>query len=1075
MENISEEKYIEVSNLIPIYPDINSERFYYDLYRKKELYENKLENDEKVPKAGSGELMSHQKIISRFLSSYTTYDSLLLYHDMGTGKSCSAFSVTERIRKEQWKEASLEEQMEENIKIRKQLEKQRIDKLMFKGVLILARGNSLLDNLLSELVNVCTDGKYNIEDYETERQKKIRIKKKLAPYYKFETFEKFAKYLKKRQNVYNKVLDEYSNHIIIIDEIHNIRLSNINKNVNVYDEFFKFLHLVKGCKILLMSGTPMKDQASEISDVLNLILPLDKQIPIQQEFNNKYMTNVNGTSIVQQENSKIELKNYFKGYVSYLKSNTNDIEKIFIGQKKGKLKHFIVDTDIMSDFQTKYYIEALEIDKNSDLQRSGIYNNTRQASLFVFPDGSYGSAGYTKYIKTIERKMIYGKKISSHTLSKDFLKILKKKENIEENINYTLLRNIKKYSSKYAKLIENIINNPTQKIFVYCEYISGSGILLLTLLLKLFGYSKSTRSNTNIKQKRFAIVYGDTNKDINNIINMYNQEKNIYGEYIQVLIGSRVIGEGFSLKDVSNINILTPHWNYSETSQAIARGIRAGSHKKLKELNPDNKTSINIYQRVSIPNNNSFSIDLYMYEISEDKDISIKSVERLIKESSIDCALTYNRNKSNRIEDENTRICEYTTCEYSCDGIPNNILDENEIDYNTYNIYYSSDIIENIISKVKILFSQTFYLHFNAIKEKLNNYSLFEIISALENIINQNIAINNKYGFKNYLREKNNQYFLVDNITVSNDIFNRYYAEYPFIKNYKNFDTILDIVTKKTIPLLINKLSKTENDEDFRNIINKLSTDIQEMILELSILAEINNIENNFKNKVLTLFQKYIYTIMNNDDVVSGLHTENSKLLVSVFLDNPRCLNLQNNNWENCSDEIFNLVLNFKQDMENKIINNPDYNYSGLKNSIQNNFCIRKHLKTDDKDIDSRLLSTGMVCKTWNIEDLLNIINELNINIPIDVIDEFVIEKRNGIKIKDLDLKSIFKIIKKLKLGRKLFQEKKPIQDNLYKYKSYLYWQKGQKQNICDTIENTFKQNNILLEGPCGSPYKKKV
>ena len=33
-----------------------------------------------------------------------------------------------------------------------------------------------------------------------------------------------------------------------------------------------------------------------------------------------------------------------------------------------------------------------------------------------------------------------------------------------------------------------------------------------------------------------------------------------------------------------------------------------------------------------------------MYETSEIKDVNIKQIERLVKEASIDCALTYKRN-----------------------------------------------------------------------------------------------------------------------------------------------------------------------------------------------------------------------------------------------------------------------------------------------------------------------------------------------------------------------------------------------------------------------------------------------
>ena len=47
------------------------------------------------------ELMPHQLFVRNFLSSQTPYNSLLLYHGLGTGKTCSAISVCETQREYQ--------------------------------------------------------------------------------------------------------------------------------------------------------------------------------------------------------------------------------------------------------------------------------------------------------------------------------------------------------------------------------------------------------------------------------------------------------------------------------------------------------------------------------------------------------------------------------------------------------------------------------------------------------------------------------------------------------------------------------------------------------------------------------------------------------------------------------------------------------------------------------------------------------------------------------------------------------------------------------------------------------------
>ena len=46
-------------------------------------------------------LLKHQILIARFLSPYTPYDRLLLFHDPGTGKTCTAANAYEFFRNEE--------------------------------------------------------------------------------------------------------------------------------------------------------------------------------------------------------------------------------------------------------------------------------------------------------------------------------------------------------------------------------------------------------------------------------------------------------------------------------------------------------------------------------------------------------------------------------------------------------------------------------------------------------------------------------------------------------------------------------------------------------------------------------------------------------------------------------------------------------------------------------------------------------------------------------------------------------------------------------------------------------------
>src|SRR5579872_4044363 len=67
-------------------PDNIEREFYPATYLKGEFKELKAEEIEPIRERGKFRPMSQQLFISRFMSQYTPYDRLLLFHEVGTGK-----------------------------------------------------------------------------------------------------------------------------------------------------------------------------------------------------------------------------------------------------------------------------------------------------------------------------------------------------------------------------------------------------------------------------------------------------------------------------------------------------------------------------------------------------------------------------------------------------------------------------------------------------------------------------------------------------------------------------------------------------------------------------------------------------------------------------------------------------------------------------------------------------------------------------------------------------------------------------------------------------------------------------
>ena len=106
-KEILNQKYIsehenQFSNL---YPSLDDTDFNIKIAEKKEFNETTydgtiydIEEQAKKLCEADFELVPHQLFVRNFLSFQTPYNSLLLYHGLGTGKTCSAITVSEEMR-----------------------------------------------------------------------------------------------------------------------------------------------------------------------------------------------------------------------------------------------------------------------------------------------------------------------------------------------------------------------------------------------------------------------------------------------------------------------------------------------------------------------------------------------------------------------------------------------------------------------------------------------------------------------------------------------------------------------------------------------------------------------------------------------------------------------------------------------------------------------------------------------------------------------------------------------------------------------------------------------------------------
>ena len=794
---------MEIYHTIADYPGVDSNDFYTDLYRKKEFNELK--------EITTGVYFSHQKIIARFLSHWTLYDGLLLVHDTGTGKSGSATAVYENLRR------------------RSPVQ-----------VMYVTSNETLIDNFKNEIVRrspslrdaILEDTKDNDMDSDLFRRARNRVLAKEN--FHFFTYQTLASSIKKQE-----VPKEISNLLVIMDEVHHLVIQDIGKKDSAYHTLLSWLKAIPRKRVLLLTATPMRNDPSEVAPILNLILPKQEQLPIGKEFEDTFFrvkgTNANIPLLEWKKGMEDVFSSHIKGYVSVVKQNT-DVRISYMGKVLPPMKHYRLYPNYMGTDQTTGYLKAWEQDHKNSQGETSFYSKAQQASLCVFPNGLYGLAGSRKYIDKNQR------------LTPEFLKLTGLKigsEYDEQNLEI-----IAKYSATYASVIQYIIENPTEHIYVYCDKVNGSGIVMcIALLNTLFQFTVFKGRRMDWKQpRRRCMLLNEVQENVKeqnfqNMINIFNDERNLFAEYVQVVFGTDKTKEGISLKRIRQIHVTTPDWNFGKIFQAIGRGVRLLSHQDLDEEDRD----VRIFFHCAIPATKKLntSIDFYRYQRSELRDQNIKLVEYHLLTSAFDCQLNKTLNSRDQYKDFSPE-CYYQSCKYTCQGFDNIFPEELPIDYSTFDSFYIMGTIRHSIHRIQNCFSERPIWSFGELCKELSETPRV-VFEALMTMVDTPLPMVYRGVQLCYLSRNKDMFFLIDDVTLPQpqSPMMTYYAMNPSFSVGIGFDgvqqqlreqgnTILKII--KTIVQLVTRPG--DHSEHIQKLLQIIPLSWQQDVLLTWLLTE---------------------------------------------------------------------------------------------------------------------------------------------------------------------------------------------------------------------------------------------
>jgi hypothetical protein len=103
-------------------------------------------------------------------------------------------------------------------------------------------------------------------------------------------------------------------------------------------------------------------------------------------------------------------------------------------------------------------------------------------------------------------------------------------------------------------------------------------------------------------------------------------------------------------------------------------------------------------------------------------------------ECAFDCGLNYVKNKVK--SKDGSRECQYSTCNFSCDGLDMdkviNGVEDKQLDYSTYQLYYSNPRANEIRSKIEQTLRKDINVNLDSMKTILQEtFSEEEINNAL--------------------------------------------------------------------------------------------------------------------------------------------------------------------------------------------------------------------------------------------------------------------------------------------------------------------------------------------------------
>ena len=524
-----------------LYPTLDDPLFNIKIAKKKEFQETKFDatiydiaKQSNAMCESKFELMPHQLFVKNFLSTQTPYNSLLLYHGLGTGKTCSAIGVAEEMRR-YMAQVGIRDKIlvVASPNVQGNFRAQLFDESKLVQVPNPANPEEYTWNMEScvgdsLLQEIDPNSVRNIP-----REKIVsNINAIISTWYEFMGYGQLANYIinktkvseesgftqaERRAMEVKKIRAIFNHKCIIIDEVHNISQTEDGKHKTTGALLMQVAKYATNMRLLLLSATPMFDSYKEIIWLTNLMNAVDKRslIDVGDVFDalGNFRADVGKDLLIRK----------LTGYVSYVRGENPytfpfrvypDVfakDRTFSGggipypeiQVNDKpvpapLAHIkaYLNTIVSDSYQMKAYKYIVGSIKNTygELNNFDILQKPMECLNIVYPHHEFESAiekggSVSSGLATVAIGENGLNNIMTHQDKGGAKNQFEYKSGVVEKYGRVFSQEVlPKYSQKIANLCR-IIQQSEGIILVYSQYIDG-GVVPIALALEEMGFAK---------------------------------------------------------------------------------------------------------------------------------------------------------------------------------------------------------------------------------------------------------------------------------------------------------------------------------------------------------------------------------------------------------------------------------------------------------------------------------------------------------------------------------------------------------------------------------------------------------